>query len=76
MGGHLGSFLRNRRNIEFIHQQHNKWYPKRCLLSHFEATLDTPIANLHAHNNLWLCYYGQVNSLRLKSSTCSFEMGK
>ena len=24
------------------------------------------VANLLAHNNLWLCYYGPVNSLRLK----------
>ena len=22
------------------HQQQNKWYPQRCLLAHFEATLD------------------------------------
>ena len=39
-----------------------------------------PISKLHsvlvvvyllAHNNLWLCYYGQGNSLRLKSSVAS-----
>ena len=29
------------------------------------------IANLLAHNNLWLCYYGPVNSLRLKSNVTS-----
>ena len=27
--------------------------------------------NLLAHNNLWLCYYLQVNSLRLKSNLAS-----
>ena len=29
------------------------------------------VANLPAHNNLWLCYYVQVNSLWLKSSVAS-----
>ena len=29
------------------------------------------VANLLAHNNLWLCYYEQVNSVRLKSSVAS-----
>ena len=29
------------------------------------------VANLLAHKNLWFCYYGQVNSLRLKSSVAS-----
>ena len=24
------------------------------------------VANLFAHNNLWLCYYGQVNLVQLK----------
>ena len=28
-------------------------------------------ANLRAHNNLWFCYYGQVNSLWLKSNIAS-----
>ena len=26
------------------------------------------VANLLVHDNLWLCYYGQVNSVRLKWS--------
>ena len=29
------------------HRQQNKWYPQRCLL---------------AHNNIIVCYYGQVNT--------------
>ena len=29
------------------------------------------IANLLAYNNLWLCYCGQVNSVRLKTSLSS-----
>ena len=29
------------------------------------------VANLLAHNNLWLCKYMQVNSLRLKLSVAS-----
>ena len=33
-------------------------------------------AYLFAHNNLWLCYYGQVNSLYTAKIKCSFEMGK
>ena len=34
------------------------------------------VANLLAYNKLWLRYYGQVNSLRLKYIECSFEMSK
>ena len=34
------------------HQQQNKWYPQRCLLAHFEATLDFIRVNLFAHNKL------------------------
>ena len=37
-------------------QQQNKWYPQKCLL---------------AHNNITICYYGQVNSLRLKLNVAS-----
>ena len=33
------------------------------------------VANLLAHNNLWFCFYVQVNSGRGKIE-CSFEMGK
>ena len=29
------------------------------------------VENLHVHNNLWFRYYGQVNSLRLKSSVAT-----
>ena len=53
-------------------QQQNKWYPESCLLPHFEASLYIlAVPNLLAHKNLWLCYYGQVNSLWLKSSVAS-----
>ena len=38
------------------------------LLAHFKATLYLNIANLLAHDNLTTSYYGQVNSLWLKSS--------
>ena len=48
------------------HQQQNKWYPQMCLFDHFGATLYLLVAYLLTHNNLWICYYGQVNSLRLK----------
>ena len=42
--------------------------PPWCLRAHFEATFYfSRIANLLAHNNLWLYYYVQVNSLLLKS---------
>ena len=50
-----------------IHQQQNKWYPQIwCLLpiSILHSILD--VATLLAPSNLWLCYYVQVNSLRLK----------
>ena len=36
-------------------QQQNKWYPQRCILAHFEATLDFSRSE-------FTC---QVNSLRL-----------
>ena len=29
------------------------------------------IAKILAHNNLWLCYYGQVNSIWLKTNATS-----
>ena len=43
------------------YQLQNKCYPQRCLLAHFEATLDFS----QYLNSLRLCYYGQVNSLRV-----------
>ena len=33
-------------------------------------------ANLLAYNNLWLCYYVQVNSLYTTKIERSFEIGK
>ena len=40
------------------HQQQNKWYPQSFSLPHFEAIYIT----------FQPSYYGQVNSLRLKTS--------
>ena len=54
--------------LYMYNQQQNKWYPQRCLLAHFKATLYFNVANVLAHNNVSICYYVQVNSLRLKSS--------
>ena len=54
----------NSLNPRHVYQHQNKWYSQRCLLAHFEA-------NLLAHNNWWLCYYVQVNSLRLKPNVVS-----
>ena len=41
-----------------IHHQQNKWYPQRCLLAYFEATLDFCRTKLLAHNNIrsQICY--------------------
>ena len=53
-------------------RQQNKCYPQRCLLDHFEVTLDfTRIANLLAHNNIsQICYCGQF-SLQRAAVDCS-----
>ena len=57
------------------HRQQNKWYPKRCLLAHFEATLDfsrSSVANFLPHNNIsQICYCGQ-NSLQSNAVNLSF----
>ena len=45
--------------------------PKGVYLPIFKIHSILAIANLLAHINSWLCYYGQVNSLRLKSSVAS-----
>ena len=45
--------------------------PKGVYLSISKLHSILAAVNLLAHNNLWLCYYGQVNSLRLKSSVAS-----
>ena len=34
------------------------------------------VTNLLAHNNLWLCFYGQVSKFGRAKMECSFEMGK
>ena len=46
------------------HQQQSKWYPKDVYLSISKLNSILAVSNLLAHDNLWLCYYGQVNSLR------------
>ena len=45
------------------HRQQNKRYPQRCLLAHFEATLDIiSLVNILAHNNKsQICYCGQIS---------------
>ena len=48
----------------------------KCLLAHSKLHLILAGANLLAHNNKWLCYYGQVNSVRLKWSVASKWVSK
>ena len=49
-------------DVDTYHRQQNKWYPQRCLLAHFEATLDLPVVNLLAHNNKsQICYCRQIS---------------
>ena len=45
------------------HQQQNKWYPKGFHLPISKLHSILAVANLIAHNDIWLCYYGQVKSL-------------
>ena len=58
------------------HQQQNKWYPKGAYLPISNLYSMLSAANLLAHNNVWLCNYVQVNSLRLYVIECSFEMAR
>ena len=53
------------KNVNMYSQQQNKWYPKGVYLSISKLHSILAVGNLLAHNNLCLCYYGQVNSLRL-----------
>ena len=64
------------RYICMYHQQQNKWYPNCVYLPISKLHYILAVANLliYLRINLWLCYYGQVNSLRLKIE-CSFEIG-
>ena len=34
------------------------------------------VANLLAHNNLWLCYYNYVSKFATAKIECSFKMAK
>ena len=53
------------------HLQQNKWYPQKCLLAHFEATLDLNRTN--SHNNIsQICYSGQI-SLQSAVVSCIFS---
>ena len=55
------------------HDQQNKCNPQRCLLAHFEATLDFSRSEFTAHNNIsQICYYGQI-SLQSGAVNCSFS---
>ena len=50
----------------------NKYYPQRCqIVRKTENYFITFAVKLDRSNNFDLCYYGQVNSLRLKSSVAS-----
>ena len=62
-------FLENECYIIYVHrysQQQNKWYSKKFLLAHFEATFYLILANLLSHNYITINYNMQVNSQRLK----------
>ena len=63
--------------------QRNKWYPQRCLLAHFEATLDfssnefiCPYIYIYIYlynNNInQICYCGQISLLNA-SVNCSYS---
>ena len=55
------------------HQQQNKWYPLKGFYLPISklCSIILAVANLLAHNNVTISYYGQVNSVRLKSSSAS-----
>ena len=53
------------------HQQQNKWYTQGVYLPISKLHLILAVANLLAHNNKTISCFGQVNSLRLKSSVAS-----
>ena len=45
--------------------------PKVFYLSIWNIRYILAVAKLLAHNNITICYYGQINSLRLKSNVAS-----
>ena len=53
------------------HQQQNKWYPKGVYLPISKTRSILAVRNLLAYNKLLLCYYVQVNSLRIISHVAS-----
>ena len=53
------------------HRQQNKCYPQRCLLVHFEATLDFSCSEFTHNNKSQICYCGQI-SLQSAAVNCSF----
>ena len=54
-------------SITIHYRQQNKCYPQKCLIAHFEGTLDFSLANLLAHNNKsQICYCGQISLQRLQ----------
>ena len=46
-------------------QQQNKWYPQKCILAHFEATLDFSRSEF--------TFPSKFATAKIE---CSFEMGK
>ena len=57
-------------NIQRYYRQQNKCYPQRCQI--VRKTADSAM-KFGCSNKFDLCYYGQVNSLYLKSSVTSNE---
>ena len=52
-----------------FHRQQNKWYPQRCQENC--SQLQHSVIKFDRSNKFDFCYYGQVNSLRLKLSVAS-----
>ena len=69
-------FLKGNETICTINSKINGSPPKDVYLTNSKLHLLLAVANLLAHNILWLYYYVQVNSFATAKIECSFEMGK
>ena len=65
----LPSYLLNFKKVRH-HRQQNKCYPKKCKYVK-KKKLEHSIMKFDSSNKFDLCYYGQANSLLLKSSVAS-----
>ena len=65
-------------NTNKYHQLQNIWYPqsKGVYLPISKLNSILPVANILAHNDITIRYYGKVNSLRLKLNVASKWAGK